>query len=130
MIFGVLVSYATAASYGLQFLFPRRERRTPQRVYITSRTHLEEEGAKKFRDLRGHDVVLVQTAGGLRAISTTCTHLGCHVYWEPEHNRFFCPCHNAVFDVDGNVVVGPPPRPLQQYAVEEDEGSIFVMLDA
>ncbi|TDI85191.1 MAG: hypothetical protein E2O78_04900 [Caldithrix sp.] len=32
-----------------------------------------------------------------------------------------CPCHDGVFDVNGNVVSGPPPRPLQKYEVDVDE---------
>ncbi len=28
----------------------------------------------------------------------------------PRTAKFFCPCHNGVFDKNGNVVSGPPPR--------------------
>jgi menaquinol-cytochrome c reductase iron-sulfur subunit len=61
------------------------------------------------------------------AISNICTHLGCRVRWIEDQNRFFCPCHNAVFDKDGKVVSGPPPRPLDQYEVKVEDEQIFIL---
>jgi Rieske Fe-S protein len=48
----------------------------------------------------------------VRALSATCTHLGCQVRWDAESKRFRCPCHGGVYDPAGKVVQGPPPRPL------------------
>jgi len=48
----------------------------------------------------------------VHALSATCTHLGCQVRWDAASTKFRCPCHGGVFDVDGRVVEGPPPRPL------------------
>ena len=47
-----------------------------------------------------------------------CTHLGCPYRWNADKKLFLCPCHSAVFNVDGQVVSGPPPRPLDRYAVK------------
>ena len=62
------------------------------------------------------------------AMSNICTHLGCHIRWIAEQNHFFCPCHNGVFDSSGNVVTGPPPRPLTRYDVKVDNGELFVLV--
>jgi menaquinol-cytochrome c reductase iron-sulfur subunit len=62
------------------------------------------------------------------AMSNICTHLGCHIRWIAEQNHFFCPCHNGVFDVSGNVVSGPPPRPLNRYDVKVENGQLFVLV--
>lgn len=43
-----------------------------------------------------------------------CTHLGCAYYWDHGKNIFQCPCHNGQFDINGNVLTGPPPRPLDR----------------
>ncbi len=51
------------------------------------------------------------------AFSLNCTHLGCPVTWQPGANLFMCPCHGGVYDSDGKVAGGPPPRPLSRYAV-------------
>lgn len=61
------------------------------------------------------------------ALSNICTHLGCRVRWISEEGRFFCPCHNAIFDAEGNVVSGPPPRPLDRYEVKVEEDQIFIL---
>jgi quinol---cytochrome c reductase iron-sulfur subunit, bacillus type len=48
----------------------------------------------------------------VRAFSATCTHLGCQVIWDTEAKRFRCPCHGGVYDANGQVLDGPPPRAL------------------
>ena len=49
-------------------------------------------------------------------LNSRCTHLGCTVNWKDEANAFLCPCHDAKFGVDGTVLGGPPPRPLDRFA--------------
>jgi cytochrome b6-f complex iron-sulfur subunit len=56
--------------------------------------------------------------GGLKAFSLVCSHLGCTVQWNPEKKTFYCPCHDGLFDAEGNVVSGPPPAPLDRLRVE------------
>lgn len=129
MTIGLILGYGTGAIYFFQFLIPRKKPLKLRKLLITSMEKLPPNGSTTFRDLAGREVVLVNTQEGLKAISTVCTHLGCKVYWEPENNRFFCPCHGGVFDINGNVVSGPPPRPLDNYPVEVDENdNVFVKL--
>lgn len=52
-----------------------------------------------------------------RAFSGTCTHLDCIVEYQQDHERIFCNCHNGIYDMSGRNVGGPPPHPLEQYAV-------------
>ncbi len=56
----------------------------------------------------------------VRALSATCTHLGCQVAWHPGDARFRCPCHGGVYGADGRVVSGPPPRPLDMLEARID----------
>ena len=49
------------------------------------------------------------------AFGPQCTHLGCAYHFENSQNQFVCPCHNSVFSIDGKVVSGPAPRPLDRY---------------
>jgi menaquinol-cytochrome c reductase iron-sulfur subunit len=60
------------------------------------------------------------------AMSNICTHLGCRVRWIGDQEQFFCPCHNAIFDKEGQVVDGPPPRPLDRYVVKVEDDQLFV----
>jgi nitrite reductase/ring-hydroxylating ferredoxin subunit len=63
-------------------------------------------------------VVFIDKQGDqLTAMSATCSHLGCHVRWDAGTNHFKCPCHGGTYDRGGNVVSGPPPRPLDKLQV-------------
>ena len=62
--------------------------------------------------------LLVRTPeGDLRAFSAVCTHLDCTVQYKPDTSQIWCACHNGLYDLAGNVVSGPPPRPLERFAV-------------
>jgi menaquinol-cytochrome c reductase iron-sulfur subunit len=54
-----------------------------------------------------------------------CTHVGCPVQWNVQAKRFFSPCHGGVFDNDGRVLAGPPPRPLDRYESKIENGTLF-----
>jgi nitrite reductase/ring-hydroxylating ferredoxin subunit len=64
--------------------------------------------------------ILIRTLDGeLHAFGQKCTHLSCPVYFEPAHQRLECPCHDGAFDAKtGNVLYGPPPRPLDPIRLE------------
>jgi quinol---cytochrome c reductase iron-sulfur subunit, bacillus type len=70
--------------------------------------------------------VLTEDGQNYEAISNICTHLGCRVRWIPDQERFFCPCHNGVFDKSGNVISGPPPRPLDRFETKIEDGVLFI----
>ena len=52
-----------------------------------------------------------------RAYSAICTHLNCTVQFQDSTRQIWCACHNGLYDLNGKVVSGPPPRPLEEYAV-------------
>jgi cytochrome b6-f complex iron-sulfur subunit len=74
----------------------------------------------------GRPVLVVNTGEGYRAFSAVCTHLGCVVKWKKGRRQFFCPCHGARFDIDGEVMGGPAPRPLAKLEVTEIPGTVVV----
>ncbi len=49
------------------------------------------------------------------ALSSRCMHLGCPVRWVDAAERFICPCHGGVYNLRGQVVGGPPVRPLDRF---------------
>jgi menaquinol-cytochrome c reductase iron-sulfur subunit len=53
--------------------------------------------------------------GQIVAYGPQCTHLGCAYHWDESKTEFICPCHSSIFSVDGKVVAGPAPRPLDRY---------------
>jgi len=64
--------------------------------------------------------------GGFLAIYHRCTHLGCTVDWQPDQNRFFCPCHASSFDITGDVQNPPAPRALDTFPVSFAAGELLV----
>jgi cytochrome b6-f complex iron-sulfur subunit len=56
-------------------------------------------------------------------INAVCTHLGCVVPWNPNENKFMCPCHGSQYDSNGKVVRGPAPLSLAlvHATIEEDK---------
>jgi nitrate reductase gamma subunit len=58
--------------------------------------------------------------------SPICPHLGCHYHWNPQSQRFECPCHGSVYTLDGRVIGGPAPRPLDTLAGKVEGGILYV----
>jgi len=62
------------------------------------------------------------------AFSQKCTHLSCAVFYSPEKNRLECPCHEGYFSVrNGDVLQGPPPRPLPRIILEQRGADIVAV---
>ena len=79
---------------------------------------LTERRADGWHETRKSTVVFLDKEGdGYRALSATCTHLGCSVAWNPSEGHYKCPCHGGVYSRDGQVVSGPPPRGLTRLPV-------------
>lgn len=67
-----------------------------------------------------------QSSSDVTVFSPICPHLGCHYHWDAQSKHFVCPCHGSVFDVDGKVVAGPAPRPLDTLPQKIDSGELLV----
>ncbi|MFD2549677.1 ubiquinol-cytochrome c reductase iron-sulfur subunit [Sphingobacterium suaedae] len=72
--------------------------------------------------------ILIHTEDGQYfSYEQKCTHLSCAVYYKPGTGKIECPCHNGWFDVQtGEVLQGPPPRPLKRLDVIIEGEDIFV----
>lgn len=71
--------------------------------------------------------VVKDNAGGVTVYSPLCTHLGCGYRWEADQRQFYCPCHNSYFALDGKVLGGPAPRPLDTLPVKIEKGRLLVV---
>lgn len=71
--------------------------------------------------------ILIKTAEGeLRAFSAVCTHLDCTVQFKGDEKVFWCACHNGKYDLNGQNISGPPPKPLTRFNLVIQKGEIFV----
>ena len=59
-------------------------------------------------------------------LSNICTHLACRVSWHPDQQHYVSPCHDGHFDILGEVVSGPPPRPLDECVTKVEDGNLSI----
>jgi Rieske Fe-S protein len=117
-----------AGGIGVGFLYPVPKIEQKPR-FICLRRQISPERPLELLDDQGRKVLLMEKADGeLMAIGTTCTHLGCSVFFRAAQGKFECPCHAGWFDVEGTPTAGPPERPLPRYPVTVSEGKVFVKL--
>jgi menaquinol-cytochrome c reductase iron-sulfur subunit len=67
------------------------------------------------------------SASEVTIYSPICTHLGCYYNWDQGTGHFECPCHGSVFSIDGKVLGGPAPRPLDTLPYKIDNGILSVV---
>jgi Rieske Fe-S protein len=60
------------------------------------------------------------------AFNPACTHLACAYQWEAAKNQFQCPCHASAFSIDGKLLAGPAPRPLDRYVAKVAGGKVLI----
>lgn len=71
-----------------------------------------EGGRRVLVVVRGNPVEVSRAGYSVVARSLLCTHSGCVVKWREDRGEYICPCHEGVYDADGGVIAGPPPKPL------------------
>lgn len=98
---------------------------------IDGSANLQPGAAINFRYPGENDTaILIRAADGkYYAYEQKCTHLTCPVYYSKSNDRLECPCHEGGFDVHtGNVLYGPPPRPLGVIEIEQRQnGEIWAI---
>ncbi len=84
----------------------------------TNDPELLEKGFKIIR-FGAEPVILVRVSEtDFRAFSATCTHLDCIVEYQKSEQRIWCNCHNGQYNLNGQNVAGPPPKPLIPFKVD------------
>jgi Rieske Fe-S protein len=65
-----------------------------------------------------------------KAYSGICTHLNCTVQFKDNTRQIWCACHNGLYDLNGKVVSGPPPRPLEEFTVRVRGDEVIISRQA
>lgn len=95
---------------------------TPQEMTFRQ-THTD--GWKVYNE-KGTAWVVKSTSGEITAFSPICTHLGCAYHWDANKGDFVCPCHASEFALDGTVLSGPAPRPLDRFETKIENSRLFL----
>ena len=109
----------------VSFLFPALRFMSPPAIPEAA---VNEASAAKVSDLKPNSGKIVKFGSkpvllvrlnetDWRAFSAVCTHLNCTVQYQETSHQIWCACHNALYDLNGRVVSGPPPRPLDEFTV-------------
>jgi menaquinol-cytochrome c reductase iron-sulfur subunit len=70
--------------------------------------------------------VVKMPGNGIVAYGPQCTHLGCAYHWDTSAKQFVCPCHSSYFSIQGQVLAGPAPRPLDRYVTRIQDNRLLV----
>lgn len=140
MIYGMwsLIAAALSIPAAIYLLFPPKLRKAPAWVEAGDVSKLEPRDPVEmvFRENRvdGWKIQSERTSAWvvkladsqIVAFGPQCTHLGCAYHWDENRNYFVCPCHSSVFGIDGRVVSGPAPRPLDRYQTKVEKGKLLL----
>lgn len=96
------------------------------RVVAARDGELKPNEGKIFRFGSRPGILVRQADGSYQAFSATCTHLNCTVQYRGDLEELWCACHNGFYDMNGKVVSGPPPAPLEVYTVNVADGDVVV----
>ncbi|OGO65146.1 MAG: hypothetical protein A2029_16920 [Chloroflexi bacterium RBG_19FT_COMBO_47_9] len=111
----------------LTYLYPTKLDEAPSEpVFVAKVDELPEEESRLVLFGR-YPAIVVNTSQGLKGYSAVCTHFSCIVKWNKEISQFACPCHAGFYDpIDGQVISGPPPRPLASIPINIQDGEIYL----
>ena len=115
---GVLALFGATLYPVIRYLSPPKGSETSVSNVVAAKVgELAANSAKIFRFGNRPGILIHTPQGDLKAFSAVCTHLNCTVQYEENASVIWCACHNGKYDLSGQVISGPPPRPLDAYQV-------------
>ena len=133
MTAGIVGGYGGFAAIAGRYLYPSRTGEVMWQ-FVSEVAGIDVGEAIRYKGPSGETINITRMArdGGsddFIALSSTCPHLGCQVRWEAQNDRFFCPCHNGVFDPSGVATAGPPGeagQSLPRYELRVADGLLHI----
>jgi cytochrome b6-f complex iron-sulfur subunit len=102
----------------VRYLVPPRVREVAAGSVVAARVGELPPNSGKVFLFGGRPAILVHTPQGTyKAFTAVCTHLSCTVQFRGDLGHIWCACHDGHFDLNGQVISGPPPRPLAEFGV-------------
>ena len=112
-----------AISPVIAFFYPKNLEEVPGDPVVVCPESELAVGESKTVPFGRYPAMVINTEQGLKAYSAVCTHFACVCKWDAELGQIVCPCHEGYFDpLDGHVISGPPPTPLEPFEVEVVDG--------
>ena len=129
---GGLAGFAAITIYPiLSFLNPPKQTEVEVNSVVVGKIDEIKPGESKIIRFGNKPVIIIHTDDNkFRALSATCTHLDCTVQYKKDEKIIWCACHNGKYDLHGNNVSGPPPRPLDKFNVTIKNNELIVSKEA
>jgi len=115
---GALIPFAPVKAWAKKLAFKMDKAEALKTVNGWTILELNEKQVMFIRD----------TETTVKALSPICTHQKCVVAYNPAHKRIECPCHGSAYDLEGKVLSGPAPAPLQTFPAEITEEKVIIDL--
>jgi cytochrome b6-f complex iron-sulfur subunit len=124
---GVLASIASFIYPALRYIIPPAVTESTSRSVVAAKVGELKPNTGKIFKFGAKPGILVRTRdGGFKAFSAVCTHLNCTVQYRDDLRQIWCACHNGLYDLEGRNISGPPPRPLEEFAVNVQGEDVVV----
>ena len=133
MVAGLMSGYGALAAIAGRFLYPARPA-VRQWMFVARSKEIALGESLLYESPSGERINITRKtedgeASDFVALSSVCPHLGCQVHWEAQNDRYFCPCHNGIFDPEGVGTGGPPGdagQVLPRYEVDVQNDLLYL----
>ncbi len=111
----------------IAYFYPPSLEETPTEAILVGKAEDIPAGESLTIPFGRYPALIVHTKKGFKAYSAVCTHFACICKWDPEDQVIFCPCHAGFFEpLQGEVLSGPPPSPLEKIPLTIQDGDIYL----
>jgi Rieske Fe-S protein len=133
MFVGLIGGYGAFGLTALRYLYPAKA--APKSwMFVSDLPSFNKGKSISYKSPSGQKVTITRMGDEGKvedfiALSSVCPHLGCQVHWEANNDRFFCPCHNGVFNATGKPTEGPPAeanQELPKYKLMVEKNLLFI----
>ncbi|MBI3998263.1 MAG: Rieske (2Fe-2S) protein [Armatimonadetes bacterium] len=116
----------------LRYLIPPKVKEVTASSVVAAKVgDLQPNSGKVFLFGNKPAILLHTPQGTYKAFTAVCTHLACTVQYRPDFGHIWCACHDGHYDpLSGQVLAGPPPRPLAEFGVTVKGNEIVVTRSA
>lgn len=128
-VFGTgLAALAGAVIYPiLNYLVPPKVKEVTHTAVVAAQTADLAPNSGRIVAFGGKPAIVLRTPDGeLRAFTAVCTHLACTVQYRADFQHIWCACHDGHYDLHGQVLAGPPPRPLEEFKVTVKDDDVII----
>lgn len=128
-LFGTsLAALAGAVLYPiLHYLVPPKVKEVTAASVAVAKASELAPNAARIVPFGGKPAIVVRTPEGeVRAFTAICTHLACTVQYRTDFTHIWCACHDGHYDLHGQVLAGPPPRPLEEFKVTVKDDDVII----